>query len=76
MLPKNEFTISKFIAAFTNANNVVHAIFQRIYQPQPSVQTISNAMDVGNPSNFARMQALFENSASRMQQQLVVFRFQ
>lgn len=67
--------ISKFIAA-TNANNVVpRYLSEGIYQPQPSVQTISNAMDVGNPSNFARMQALFENSASRMQQQLSGFSF-
>jgi threonine synthase len=36
------------------------------YQPRPSTATISNAMDVGAPSNFARMQALFGNSWEAM----------
>ncbi len=51
--------ISQFIAA-TNANDVVPGYLSSgIYQPRPSIQTISNAMDVGNPSNFARMVDLF-----------------
>jgi threonine synthase len=36
------------------------------YQPRPSVATISNAMDVGAPSNFVRMQALFGGSWEEM----------
>lgn len=51
--------ISQFVAA-TNANDVVPTYLQSgTYQPRTSVQTISNAMDVGNPSNFARMVDLF-----------------
>jgi threonine synthase len=51
--------ISQFIAA-TNANDVVPTYLSSgTYQPRPSTQTISNAMDVGNPSNFARMLDLF-----------------
>jgi threonine synthase len=47
--------IHHFIAA-TNANDVVPEYLKRgIYTPRPSVRTLSNAMDVGNPSNFARM---------------------
>ncbi len=47
--------IQHFIAA-TNANDVVpEYLASGKYNPKPSVQTISNAMDVGNPSNFARM---------------------
>jgi threonine synthase len=47
--------IHQFIAA-TNANDVVPQYLQTgAYIPRPSVSTLSNAMDVGNPSNFARM---------------------
>ncbi len=53
--------VSRFVAA-TNINDVVPQYYiSGKYQPQPSVQTISNAMDVGNPSNYARMMELFEN---------------
>ncbi|SFF15880.1 threonine synthase [Thermoflexibacter ruber] len=52
--------ISQFVAA-TNANDIVpYYLSSGTYQPRPSIQTISNAMDVGNPSNFARMADLFE----------------
>jgi len=50
--------IHKFIAA-TNINKTVPTYLESgVYQAKPSVQTISNAMDVGHPSNFPRMQAL------------------
>ena len=53
--------ISQFIAA-TNANDIVPTYLKTgSYQPRPSTQTISNAMDVGNPSNFARMNDLYKN---------------
>ena len=48
-----------FIAA-TNANSVVPEYLETgNYQPRPSVATISNAMDVGTPSNFVRLTRLF-----------------
>jgi threonine synthase len=51
--------IAHFIAA-TNINDVVPAYLKTgHYAPRPSTPTISNAMDVGNPSNFARMADLF-----------------
>ena len=50
-----------FIAA-TNANNVVPEYLESgDYQPRASVATISNAMDVGAPSNFIRLTRLFGN---------------
>ena len=50
--------ISHFVAA-SNANDIVpHYLCTGNYNPRPSVRTLSNAMDVGNPSNFARMQDL------------------
>ncbi|NBC25466.1 MAG: threonine synthase [Bacteroidetes bacterium] len=51
--------VQKFLAA-TNSNDVVpNYLSGREFSPSPSIQTISNAMDVGDPSNFARIRALF-----------------
>lgn len=51
--------VRKFVAA-TNRNAVVpEYLSSGQYQPRPSVATISNAMDVGAPSNFVRMLALY-----------------
>ncbi|MBT1702402.1 threonine synthase [Chryseosolibacter indicus] len=51
--------IYKFIAA-TNVNDVVPVYLEtKEFTPRPSKQTISNAMDVGNPSNFARLNDIF-----------------
>ncbi|MFK7926176.1 MAG: threonine synthase [Bacteroidia bacterium] len=67
--------IAHFIAA-TNQNNVVpEYIATGHYQSRPSVRTISNAMDVGNPSNFARMQALFGESWDAFKSQVSGYSF-
>jgi len=67
--------IHQFVAA-TNANDVVPAYLQSgNFQPHASIQTISNAMDVGNPSNFARMQDLFQNNLAAMQKNVVGYSF-
>ena len=51
--------IQHFIAA-TNANDVVpEYLLSGVFTPRPSIPTLSNAMDVGNPSNFARMMDLY-----------------
>jgi threonine synthase len=50
--------IQQFVAA-TNVNNIVpNYLSTGVYEPKPSQETISNAMDVGNPSNFVRMRIL------------------
>ncbi len=54
--------VSRFIAA-NNANDIFFNYLQSgVYSPKPSVQTLANAMDVGDPSNFARVQALYYGS--------------
>ena len=54
--------VKRFIAA-NNANDVfLHYLVSGNYLPKPSVQTIANAMDVGNPSNFARVLDLYDGS--------------
>ena len=51
--------IKRFIAA-NNRNDVFYKYLQSVkFEPKPSVQTIANAMDVGNPSNFARILDLY-----------------
>ncbi len=53
--------VKKFIAA-CNANDVVARFMQtEEYQPKQSVTTLSNAMDVGSPSNFVRILEIFDN---------------
>lgn len=52
--------VHQMIAA-TNINDIVPAYLTTgLFSPKPSVRTLSNAMDVGNPSNFARLQAFYE----------------
>lgn len=54
--------VKRFIAA-NNANNVFYEFLQTgEYNPRPSIQTIANAMDVGDPSNFARILDLYGKS--------------
>ena len=54
--------IKRFIAA-NNANSVFYEFLQTgEYRPRPSIQTIANAMDVGDPSNFARIWDLYGHS--------------
>ena len=60
MAQKIGLPIKHFIAS-TNVNDTVPQFLATgSYQPKPSKPTISNAMDVGNPSNFIRIQELFD----------------
>jgi len=53
--------IEHFVAS-TNVNDTVpQFLVTGTYTPKPSKATISNAMDVGNPSNFIRIQELYHN---------------
>ena len=62
--------IHHFIAS-NNANNVVtRYLISRLYEVKPSVQTISNAMDVGAPSNFIRIQEIYENNFEELRENL------
>ncbi|XOV91738.1 MAG: threonine synthase [Bacteroidota bacterium] len=53
--------ISRFIAA-SNVNDVVpRYLVSSEYEPKPTIHTLSNAMDIGDPSNYSRMMELFEH---------------
>lgn len=61
MAQKLGLPVKHFIAS-NNKNDVVTEYLKtRSYNPKPSVQTISNAMDVGNPSNFIRILEIYNN---------------
>ncbi|PTL98906.1 MAG: threonine synthase, partial [Bacteroidetes bacterium] len=66
----------KHFVASNNENNVVTEYLKtQQYNPKPSVQTISNAMDVGNPSNFIRIQEIYKNDFNLLQEHLSSFSF-
>ncbi|MFC0605816.1 threonine synthase [Winogradskyella pulchriflava] len=62
--------IKHFIAANNANDTVVNYMATQSYNPKPSVQTISNAMDVGNPSNFIRILELHDNNFEALQANL------
>jgi threonine synthase len=65
--------VQHFIAA-CNANDVVPQFMQtQNYQPKAAVATISNAMDVGNPSNFIRILELFQHQFPQLKEKLSAY---
>ncbi len=67
--------IDLFIAA-TNSNDVfTNYLSKGNFEPRKSVQTYSNAMDVGNPSNFERMGLLYDDNIEIMRSEIESFSF-
>ena len=67
--------VHHFVAS-TNSNDVVPKYLStRVFSPKPSVQTISNAMDVGNPSNFQRMLDLYDNEFEKLSKDVTAYSF-
>lgn len=67
--------VHTFLAA-SNANDVVPEYLETAkYTPRPSVRTIANAMDVGAPSNFERILALFDQRHDRIAKHLKGYRY-
>ena len=62
--------VKHFVAA-CNANDVVYRYLQNgTFEPKSSVPTISNAMDVGNPSNFIRILQIFKHELPQLKQKV------
>lgn len=58
--------VKRFIAA-NNSNDIFYKYLQSgVYTPRPSIQTIANAMDVGDPSNFVRVLDLYDSSLDKI----------
>lgn len=67
--------VFKFVAT-TNANDVVPKyLHTKLFTPRSSEQTISNAMDVGNPSNFVRMLDLYNNDFTKLTEDIAGYSF-
>lgn len=67
--------IEHFVAA-TNVNDTVPEFLRTgKYNPKSSKATISNAMDVGNPSNFVRIQEMYNNNLSEFNKDFSSFSF-
>ncbi|WP_298117327.1 threonine synthase [Flavobacterium sp.] len=67
MAKKLGLPLTHFVAS-TNANDTIPRFLENgIYDAKPSVATISNAMDVGNPSNFVRIQKMYNNDLSEFE---------
>lgn len=67
--------LTHFVAS-TNANDTVPRFLENgKYDPKPSVATISNAMDVGNPSNFVRIQEMYGNDLTEFKKDFSSYSF-
>jgi threonine synthase len=67
--------VATFVAS-TNINDVVpEYLASGKFNPRTSLQTISNAMDVGNPSNFVRILDLFQGDFDRISSEVVGYAF-
>jgi threonine synthase len=67
--------VARFVAA-TNVNDAVpQYLLSGRYQPRPSVRTIANAMDVGAPSNFERMQWMYGSDVDALRRDVAGFAY-
>ncbi|MGJ1204565.1 threonine synthase [Sphingobacterium lactis] len=67
--------VRQFVAG-TNVNDTVPRFLDSgSYAPKPSVQTLANAMDVGNPSNWVRIQDLFDQDVNGLKDLVSAYTF-
>ncbi|GAA4782802.1 threonine synthase [Olivibacter ginsenosidimutans] len=67
--------VKQFLAA-TNVNDTVPRFLNSgKYEPRPSITTLSNAMDVGNPSNWVRILDLFGNDTSSLKKKITAYTY-
>lgn len=62
--------VTRFVAATNINNSVPHYLETGFFEPHSSKHTLSNAMDVGNPSNFARMLDFYQHDCEKMRQDI------
>ena len=67
--------LTHFVAS-TNSNDTIPRFLNNgVYNPKPSTATISNAMDVGNPSNFVRIQEMYNNDLAEFEKDFSSYNF-
>ena len=75
MAKKLGLPIAHFVAS-TNANDTVpRFLINGNYNPKSTIATISNAMDVSNPSNFVRIQELYNNDLGQFKKDFSSYSF-
>ncbi|MBI4231745.1 threonine synthase [Candidatus Peregrinibacteria bacterium] len=62
--------VSKFVAAVNANDSFTKYLETGHFEPKPTKQTITNAMDVGNPSNFARITELYQNDLQAIKEDI------
>jgi len=67
--------VAQFVAATTLNDAVPEYLRTGRYAPRPSIRTAANAMDVGAPSNFERVQALYGGNLARLRRDVVGFAY-
>ena len=72
LMAKRLGVTSRGFVAATNVNDMVPEYLQTgVVRPRPSIPTVSNAMDVGDPSNLARILALYDGDVDRLRKDLI-----
>jgi threonine synthase len=66
MARKMGFPVGHFIAASNANDSVTRYLDEGRFEPRPTISTLTSAMDVGNPSNFARLLHFYERDYRRM----------
>jgi threonine synthase len=75
MAKKLGLPLAHFVAS-TNANDTIPRFLEKgIYDAKPSIATISNAMDVGDPSNFVRIQEMYNNDLAEFEKDFSSYTF-
>ena len=67
--------VKRFIAANNRNDIFLQYLNTGVYTPRPSIQTIANAMDVGDPSNFVRVLELYGNSHKKVTEDISGFSY-
>ena len=75
MAKKMGLPIDHFVASNNSNKTVADYLNSGKYTPQPSVQTISNAMDVGDPSNFVRILKIFKEDLADLKKDFSAYSF-
>ncbi len=66
--------VKHFIAACNENDSIPRFLLSGVFEPRQSLETMSSAMDVGNPSNFPRLMYLFGNDPAAVQRQITGYR--
>jgi len=67
--------IAQFVASTNSNTTVSEYLTSGTYEPKPSKATISNAMDVGNPSNFIRIQEMYQHDLNAIKNDFSSYSF-